>query len=85
MFYNLTPSVIPEFSAAQEKLAIWLVMVIGIAVAIIFGLLQCIPGFASFFLFGRNMEGALPELLLPHELENRYTFAYFGDLIFLNF
>ena len=36
MFYNLTPSVISEFSAAQEKLALWSVVVIGIAAGVEF-------------------------------------------------
>ena len=36
MFYDLTPSDISEFSAAQEKLAVWLVVVIGIAAGVEF-------------------------------------------------
>ena len=36
LFYDLTPSVISEFSAAQEKLAVWLVVMIGIAAGVEF-------------------------------------------------
>ena len=34
MFYDLTPSVISDPSAAQEWLAFWLVVVVGIAAAV---------------------------------------------------
>ena len=51
MFYDLTPSVISEFSAPQEKLAVWLVVVKGVAAGVEFFLLfLCFLGFACHFL-----------------------------------
>ena len=46
LFYNLTPSVFSDPSAAQEKLAVWLVVVVGIAAAVEF--VTCFCAFWDF-------------------------------------
>ena len=68
MFYDLTPSVIPEFSVAHEKLAVWLVVVVGIAAVMefFFGLFLCFLEFSClFFILGERWGEPLdPPLLM---------------------
>ena len=66
------------------KLAVWLVVVVGISVAIHFFVpLLCLLGFAClYFSLGERWREHLPELMLPQEPEKQYTFAFpfVGDL-----
>ena len=73
MLYCLILSVVSEFSAAQEKLAVWLVVVVGITAGMDFlrPALVILRFSCLFFSSGERWLKHLPEPLLPNEPEKQ--------------